>query len=251
MKKILIILSLCVAFQGISANDLDSLVVAGNEHYMNGEFELAIDKYQQVIDSGFVSSELYYNLGNAFFKSHKLTMALVQYERAKLLDPDDNEINHNLEMARQYVVDEIDVLPEWQLKKWFRRIVGIVSVDNWAITSILTFILMLGLLLVFLFSGRLMLRKISFGLSVFLLVISLTAFLFASHQKKMVYDNNYAIIISPSVTIKSSPDESGTELFQLHEGTRITIVDELAGWREIKLADGNVGWLKEEDIIPL
>ena len=247
----LLILSLYFACQGIYANDLDSLVVAGNEHYMNGEYELAIDKYQLVIDSGFVSSELYYNLGNAFFKSHKLTMALVQYERAKLLDPDDEEINHNLEMARQYVVDEIEVLPEWQLKKWFRSIVGIESVDNWAITSILTFILMLGLLLVFLFSNRMVLRKISFGLSMLLLVISLTTFLFAGFQKKMVYNHNYAIIISPSVTIKSSPDESGTELFQLHEGTRITIVDELAGWREIKLADGNVGWLKEENIIPL
>ena len=178
-------------------------------------------------------------------------MALVQYERAKLLNPDDEEINHNLEMARQYVVDEIEALPEMQLKKWFRRFVGYVSVDNWAILSILTFILMLGLLLVFLFSRKLVLRKISFGLSMLFLVISLTAFLFAGYQKKMVYNHNYAIIISPSVTIKSSPDESGTELFQLHEGTRITIIDELAGWREIKLADGNVGWLQEDDIIPL
>ncbi|GAG49685.1 unnamed protein product, partial [marine sediment metagenome] len=109
----------------------------------------------------------------------------------------------------------------------------------------------LGLLLVFLFSRKLVLRKISFGLSLLLLVISLTSFLFAGHQKKMVYDHNYAIIISPSVTIKSSPDESGTELFQLHEGTRITITDDLADWREIRIDDGNVGWLKEEDIIPL
>jgi len=251
MKKILLILSLYFACLGIHATDLDSLVVSGNEHYMNGEYELAIDKYQQVIDSGFTSSELYYNLGNAFFKSHKLTMALVQYERAKLLDPDDEEINHNLKMARQYVVDEIEALPELEMKKWFRRFVGLISVDIWAIISILTFVLMLGLLLVFLFSRRMVLRKLSFGVSVLLLVISLTSFLFAAHQKKTVYNHNYAIIISPSVTIKSSPDESGTELFQLHEGTRIIIIDELAGWREIKLADGNVGWLKNVDIVPL
>jgi len=251
MKRVLLILSFYIACQGINANELDSIVVAGNEHYINGEYELAIDKYQLVIDSGFTSSELYYNLGNAFFKSHKLTMALIQYERAKLLDPDDEEINHNLEMARKYVVDEIEALPELQLKKWFRRFVGLVSVDNWAIISILTFIVMLGLFLVFLFSRRMVLRKVSFGLSMLLLVISLTTFMLASKQKKTVYNHNYAIIISPSVTIKSSPDESGTELFQLHEGTRITIIDELSVWREIKLSDGNVGWLKDVDIVPL
>lgn len=246
-----IVIILFLILQSAFAQDLYKLITDGNNDYVNGDFESAIEKYHAVLDSGYQSPELFYNLGNAYFKSHKLTMALVEYERAILLDPNDEEIKYNLALARQYVVDEIDVLPELLLKKWYKTFITILTIDQWAFISLGAFILSLGLLLIYLFIRNMNLRKLSFWLSVALIVISVTTYVFAYHQKKNVYDNDWAIILSPSVTIKGSPDNSGTDLFQLHEGTKVKIIDQLGDWREIKLSDGNVGWLRSEDLIKL
>ncbi|KPK85156.1 MAG: hypothetical protein AMS27_08135 [Bacteroides sp. SM23_62_1] len=252
MKRLTgIILLLSLILPLIQAQDLYDLIVEGNDHYINGDFESAIEKYNAVLDSGYQAPELHYNLGNAYFKSHKITMALVEYERALLLEPYDEEIQHNLNLAHQYVVDNIEELPELLFKKWFKAFITILKVDQWACISMLTFVLSLGLLLIYLFIRRINLRKLSFWLALGFLVISITTFLFSYEQKRNVYNNNWAIIFSPSVTIKGSPDSGGTDLFQLHEGTKVEIIDQLGEWREIKLSDGNIGWLRNEDLIKL
>lgn len=249
-KKILVILCIIWAVP-LLAQDMYKMVEQGNEYFMNGEYEQAIKEYQAVIDSGYESSELYYNLGNAYYKSHKITMALVNYEKASILNPRDEEILHNLEMTRQLVVDDIDNLPEFLPKIWYRRFISLLKSDQWAYISLVAFPVSLLLFLVYLFVRRIRIRKLSFWLAVLLMIISLSTFVFSYHQKKMVYNHSYAIILSPSVTIKSSPDDSGTELFQLHEGSKVEIIDQLGEWKEIKLSDGNVGWLRMEDLIKL
>jgi tetratricopeptide (TPR) repeat protein len=251
MKKAIVIIILIIAAVPVVAQNIYNLVEKGNSHFMNGEYELAITEYQAVIDSGYESAELYYNLGNAYYKSHKITLALVNYERANLLDPGDEEILHNLEMARQLVVDEIDKLPEFLPKVWYRRFIGLLKTDQWAYISMITFPLSLLFFLLYLFVRHIRVRKISFWLATVIMIISLSTLGFSYRQKKLVYDNSYAIIISPSVTVKSSPDESGTELFQLHEGTKVEIIDQLGEWKEIKLSDGNVGWLRTDDLVRL
>jgi len=249
LTGLLLILILCV--ESSFAQDIYDLVEEGNNHYINGEFESAINKYEAVLDSGYESPELYYNLGNAYFKSHKLTMALVQYERALLLDPNDEEIKHNLAMARQYVVDEIDELPELLIKKWYRTFITFLTIDQWAYISISTFILALVLFLIYLLTNTIHLRKLAFWLAIVFLLFAPATYVFSYHRKKNIYDHNYAIIFPPSVTIKGSPDNSGTDLFQLHEGTKVEIIDQLGEWREIRLSDGNVGWLKAEDLVKI
>jgi tetratricopeptide (TPR) repeat protein len=251
MKKATIIIILIIAAVPVIAQNIYNLVEKGNLHFMSGEYELAINEYQAVIDSGYESAELYYNLGNAYYKSHKITLALVNYERANLLDPGDEEILHNLEMTRQLVVDEIDKLPEFLPKLWYQRFIGLLKTDQWALLSMITFPISLLLFLLYLFVRHIRIRKISFWLATVIMIISLSTLVFSYHQKKLVYDNSYAIIISPSVTIKSSPDDSGTELFQLHEGTKVEIIDQLGEWKEIKLSDGNVGWLRMDDLVRL
>jgi tetratricopeptide (TPR) repeat protein len=249
-KKILVILCIICAVP-LSAQDIYKMVEKGNEYFMNEEYELAIKEYQAVIDSGYESSELYYNLGNAYYKSHKIIMALVHYEKASILNPRDEEILHNLEMTRQLIVDEIDDLPEFLPKVWYGRFISLLKTDQWAYISLITFPVSLLLFLVYLFVRRIRIRKLSFWLAVFLMIISVSTFVFSYHQKKLIYNHSYAIILSPSVTIKSSPDDSGTELFQLHEGTKVKIIDQLGEWREIKLSDGNVGWLRMDDLVKL
>ena len=252
MKRLagIVIMSVLI-LQSTFPQDLYDLITEGNNYYIDGDFESAIEKYETVLDSGYQSAELYYNLGNAYFKSHKLTMALVEYERALLLDPKDEEIRYNLSLARQYVVDEIDVLPELLIKKWYRAFITILTIDQWAYISISFFILALVLFLIYLFTSTINLRRFAFWLAVVFLLFSASTYVFAYHHKKNVYNHNYAIILSPSVTIKGSPDNSGTDLFQLHEGTKVEIIDQMAEWREIRLSDGNVGWLKTENLIKI
>jgi tetratricopeptide (TPR) repeat protein len=251
MKKTAILIIFIIYGVSVTAQNSYDRIEKGNLHFMSGAYELAIAEYQAVIDSGFESAELYYNLGNAYYKSNKFTLALVNYERACLMDPDDEEILHNLEMARQLSVDKIEKLPEFLPKIWYRRFIGLLKTDQWAYISMITFPVSLMLFLLYFFVRGVGLRKTAFWLASVIMIISLTTFIFSYNQKKLVYDNAYAIIISPSVTIKSSPDESGTELFQLHEGTKVEIIDQLGDWKEIKLSDGNVGWLRMNDLIRL
>ncbi len=251
MKKSALYFILIILTGTVSAQKIYDLVEKGNINYMSGNYEMAIKDYQSVVDSGYESAELYYNLGNAYYKSNKFTMALVNYEKASLLDPDDKEIQNNLEMARQLAVDKIDKLPEFLPKSWYRQFIGLFKTDQWAYISMITFPLSLLLFLVYFFVRRIGLRKAAFWLALVVMLISVSAFIFSYNRKKLVYDNSYAIIITPSVTIKSSPDESGTELFQLHEGTKVEIIDQLGDWKEIKLSDGNVGWLKMSDLMRL
>jgi len=167
------------------------------------------------------------------------------------LDPNDEEIKHNLAVARQYVVDEIDVLPELLIKKWYRTFITILTIDQWAYISISTFILALVLFLIYLFTNAINFRRVAFWLAIVFLLFASSTYVFSYHRKKNIYDHNYAIILSPSVTIKGSPDNSGTDLFQLHEGTKVKIIDQLGEWREIRLSDGNVGWLRTEDLFKI
>ena len=250
-KLFIIIFAGTVSASGCYAADLTALVIRGNEHYSGGEFEKAIELYEAVIDSGYSSAYLYFNLGNAYFKTHRITMALLNYERAAIIDPHDTEIQHNLQLARTFITDEIEVVPEFILKKWMTSIIRIARSDTWSIISIGSFIVTLLLLLVYLFSRLITLRKLSFWAAVLLILISIVSFTFSYQRKKMDTLHHTALILAPSVTVKSSPDDSGTDIFQLHEGTKVTVVDQLGEWREIRIADGNQGWLKISELLEI
>jgi tetratricopeptide (TPR) repeat protein len=253
MNRLLMIISiLATSFVLAESKDLQDILQTGNQHYLDGEYEMAVQAYQSIIDSGYSSAELYFNLGNAYYKSHDITMSLVNYERARILKPNDPEIQHNLEIAREFVVDRIEVLPEFFLRKAYVGFVKLFDADIWALVSVITFGLALGLFLAYFFMKQPFLRKVAFWVGILFIVIAASTFLFAAQQNKLVTKHNQAIILTPSVTIKSSPDEdNGTDLFLLHEGTKVTISDELGDWREVVLSDGNSGWLKERDLIRL
>ena len=253
MKRLLMITTFLAACCMVTeSRDLQEILQEGNQYYLDGAYEQAVRAYQSIIDSGYASAELYYNLGNAYYKSHDITMALVNYERARILKPNDPEIRHNLEIAREFVVDRIEVLPEFFLRSAYVGFVKIFDADVWSMMSIVAFGLSLGLFLAYLFLKRLLFRKVSFWAGIFFIVLAAATLLFAYQQNNLVTKHNQAIIITPSVTIKSSPDEeSGTDLFLLHEGTKVTISDELGDWREVVLSDGNSGWLKKTDLIRL
>jgi len=230
------------------ANEPMLLLDSAATYYGASQFEKSIELYQQVLDNGFESAELYYNLGNAYYKSNKIPKAIVNFERALKLAPNDEDILFNLQLANTHVVDKIEVLPEFFLTSWWNRFIQFFSSNEWALMSMVSFIFGLGLLLVFFLSGRVIARKLSFWFAVLFIIASLLSFNFSRKQIWFTQNEPAAIIITPSVVVKSAPAENGTELFLIHESLKVKVTDKLGDWCEIKLSDGNKGWLKQSDL---
>ena len=219
-----------------------------NAFYSEGKFEEAINGYQEILKSGVESPELYYNLGNAYYRHGLLPKAIINYERALLLAPHDQDIRYNLELAYSKITDKIDPVGEFFLTKWFSSLRSSSDSDTWAKLSVATFVFFLIGLLLFFFAKTTLFRKVSFFFSVLLILVSIVTFGFSSNQKQKLINRDRAIIMTPSVTVRSSPDASGTEIFVLHEGTRVEILQNLREWNEIELQDGSVGWIPVADL---
>lgn len=219
-----------------------------DDEYAKGNYQQAIKDYQEILKTG-VSSVIYYNLGNAYYRTDNITQALLAYERALQLSPGDNDIRFNLQYARSKTIDKITPETEMFFVTWYNSLVNFTSVDRWANTAIISIVMALLLILVFLFAPQMWARKSGFyGSAVFLLLFAF-ANLFAFQQKHELETKQGAIVIAPTVNVKKTPAASGTDVFVIHEGTRVDITDRgMKQWRGIKLADGREGWLKTSQI---
>jgi tetratricopeptide (TPR) repeat protein len=216
----------------------------GNERYSNSKYDAAIEAYQKVDSLGFESAALYYNMGNAYYKLNKISHAILYYERAQRLAPGDEDINFNLKMARANTVDKIEKLPDFFLNRWLASLADAMSSKGWSVFFITSFLILLAFLGLFLFSARRGLRKFGFSFAVITLVLCIFSFIFADTQKSELASRKQAIIMAPTITAYSEPDLASTELFNLHEGTKVTIIEKSDNWRKIKIDDGNIAWIK-------
>ena len=244
MKLVLILviynLSLITAY-GITKADADSA-------YVRGQYQQAIKDYEALLKQG-ASAELYYNLGNAYYRTENMTRAVLNYERALLLAPSDRDIRFNLQMARSKTIDKITPEQEMFFVTWYRSLINLASVDGWARTALVSLVLAIVLALIYLFAGRVWLRKLGFFGAMVLIVVFILSNVFAHQQKDLLVHRRGAIVTAPAVTVKSTPDKKGTDLFILHEGTKVTITDEsMRDWRGIRLADGKEGWIEVRQI---
>jgi tetratricopeptide (TPR) repeat protein len=248
MKQIqYFLLCLLISTSGfVSAQE--EMIKEAETAYTQENYLQAIERYEEILKIYGNSHEVYFNLGNAYYKADRLASAILNYERALLLNPGDAAIRFNLEVAKLKKVDRIDPIGEFFLIQWFRTIQNLVSVDTWASLGIACFILFIGCLFLFFFSKWMRLKKTGFYLGIILLFIVICSNVFAWNQQKAIVERKGAIIFAPTVTIKSSPDASGTDLFVLHEGTKAFIKSSLGEWFEIELEDGNVGWIRQKDL---
>lgn len=224
------------------------LLQKANELYTKEQFKQSIDVYNQILMTNMESPEVYFNLGNAYYKTGQYTQAILNYERAKLLAPDDEDINFNLQVANQKVVDSIQELPGIFVVRWWNSLVNSQTTDGWAILSILSFVVFLTMLGFYFFAKTSEVKRITFWSGCFLIVFTIFSWSSAAKQKSRLVNHSEAIVMQPTVTVKSSPSETGTNLFVVHEGLKVKITDKLGDWVEIKLADGNKGWLLLESI---
>jgi len=172
----------------------------------------------------------------------------LNYERAKLLSPDDEDIAFNLQVVNQHVVDSIQELPGIFIVRWWNSLVNSQTTDTWAFLSMVSFIIFLVMLGFYFFAKTSDVKRITFWAGCFLVLLTISSWTFAAKQKSRLVNHDYAIVMEPSVTIKSSPSEKGTNLFVIHEGLKVRITDKLGDWLEIRMADGNKGWLLAESI---
>ncbi len=223
----------------------------GVTYFSAGSYEEALQSWTEIYNTGYRSASLCYNIGNAWFKLDNIPQAILFYERAYLLKPADEDINYNLQIARTLIVDRFQEIPELFFVRWYNFVSLILSSNSWARISITSFILSLLFLSLYIYSSKYRRKVVGFWFAVALFVLTIGSLVFSVRNKYLVYDSHKAIITAPMISGKSSPDSSGTDLFVLHEGTKVTVEDEVGDWLEIRLSDGNKGWvpLNSLDII--
>jgi tetratricopeptide (TPR) repeat protein len=234
-----------ISTDGASSEQLLELAAA---NYSKGNYVAAAQQYETILKRVGASEALFYNLGNAYFKSDCLAPAILNYERALRLNPADGDARFNLEMCQARIVDKIDPIGMFLIVRWYHALGNLQNSNGWATTSILFFILFIGSLFAYFFARRRFLKKFGFFFGIAMLAFSSLSMVYSAQESQRLTHSDEAILFTLSVTVKSSPDKSGTDLFVLHEGTKMTVRSELGDWSEIELEDGNIGWLLSKDI---
>jgi len=246
VKKLVSILILLFGLTAFAQNE--ALFNRATEAYNVGEYQNAIDSYLEILNSGEHSAELYYNLGNAYYKLNQIAPSIYYYEKALLLQPNDKEITNNLAYAQNMTLDAVDRMPETGLSKIYGNIIGSLSFDQWAYVAVVFMILFVLLYIAFYYFRYSTRKRIAFVSSIVSLLIAIVGVVFAFLQYDKFESDRPAIVFATESSVKSEPNKRSQEAFALHEGTKVNVLDELNDWKKIKIADGTTGWIPSEDI---
>lgn len=228
---------------------VDSLWNAANNAYVEGRWEDAVKGYEGISALGLESAALYCNTADAFFKQGNMPKAILNYERALKLDPSYEDARYNLELAGSMIQDRIDPVPDFILKVWAKNVCWLMDSDAWAVTFIVLLALTLAMVLLFLLAPTVAGRRTGFFTAVALVLLAVASLSFSLWQKNDYMRTDDAIVMRPVVSVKSSPSaESSQDLFVLHEGTKVEVLDQVGSWSNIELADGRQGWIRSADI---
>lgn len=254
MKRIAIIGIILVFWAGscmaqTTSESYETWLVEGNAAYNEGDYDQALTLYNQIEEAGMESAALYFNMGDTYYKMKSYPMAILYYEKALKLDPGNEDIRTNLEIANLAVVDKINIIPQSFLARWWNGLKQTFSADGWAWVSVVVFGLLLLCLFIFLMSRRSGLRKAGFFVGLFMVVCLALSVFFAIDQYRDMKYQDEAIVMTPTVTVKSAPSENGVNLFVLHEGAKVRILESTMGWDKIRIADGSLGWLQTSDVV--
>ncbi len=221
---------------------------SANTAYSKGEYDKAVKLYETVKNKGLEAPELYFNLGNSYYKTNNIALAILNYERAKKLNPDNEDFNFNLKLAGQKIEDKIDVAPQLFLTQWKNSLLDLMTEKGWSMLCILLIIISLLLFAVYVTTRNRSLKQLGFFGGTILIISSVLTFFAAQHKYNLTKNGSDAIITAAAITVTGSPSEKGSKLFVIHEGTKVSITQEDAEWSEIKIANGNVGWVKNSQM---
>ena len=244
MKKLLIILILLFCGK-VSAAEIDLRFENANQLYRSGTYDKAAKIYEEILAQGYESPDLYYNLGNCYYKLNNIPAAILQFERARKLKPQDDDIVHNLTLANLRTEDRIEPIPDLFFVNWWRKWTELASADQWALIGLLSLWLALFMIIgIFYIYRSLPIRRIFTITALLALLLFGLSFVAAIERHKFQDNHKFAIVFSPSTDVKSAPDEQSTGLFVLHSGVKVELIDRVGDWNKVRLADGKVGWMQ-------
>ncbi len=219
-----------------------------NEAYSRGAFDSAAYLYETIMKAGFESTAIYYNAGNSYYKMKNIPYSILYFEKAKKLDPEDADNNFNLQMANQQIIDKVEPLPEFIITKWWKQLISSSPADSWGTWFLVFIYYSMAMLTFFVFSPSSFWKRVLFSSGIIGIILACFCFTFGSIQKERTSENIEAIVFTPSITTKSSPDENSTNLFVIHEGSKVRIMETVNEWCKISLPDGNIGWMRSEEL---
>ena len=230
------------------ASQEQDLFEEGNKFYSDGNYNKAIEKYEALLETGFHSPEVYFNLGNSNYKLNNIAPSIYYYEKALMLSPNDKEIQNNLAFAQNMTIDAIETIPELGISKFFEKLINVFNTDIWAILCVIFLLLFVIFFITYYFTSSTGKKRFTFVASSVAAVLTLISFSFAFQKQALDIKDNPAIIFVQESRVKTDPNQFSEELFRLHEGTKVQIIDTINNWSEILLADGKTGWIISKDI---
>ena len=243
-------LTLGCSLTAVAQKSAEQWFEEANAVYNAGRYDTAIVLYNHVVEADMESVALYYNMGNAHYKMRNYPMAIYFYEKALKLDPSNDDVKNNLAIANLAIVDKIEEMPQSFLAKGWRGMRNALSGSQWTWLSLVAFGLLLVSAFLFLRGRKMGWRKLGFFAGIIIALVFALSVLFAAQMQRDAAALDHAIIITPTVTVKSTPNEASVDLFVLHEGTKVEILDHADGWNKVKIANGSIGWLQAEAMLP-
>lgn len=247
--KISVVLALTVFMTGsLFASQVDNLMKQGNDFYQQKKYENAIAAYQILADEGYEGVALFYNLGNSYYRDGKIGYAILYYEKALRISPNDDDVQHNLAIARAKTVDKIDTLPQFFIFQWWESLLALFSVTGWTYLSYFLYLLVLISAGTYFFARNNKWQRYSFlgGLAISIILIFSVILLIVNLNREL--NIKQGIIIKPVISVKLSPDPNSNDAFVIHEGLKVQLEDKVDDWVKIRLHDGKIGWLPEDDV---
>lgn len=232
----------------VNAQTSDELFSKANNLYQNGKYSEAIELYTSIEKQGIISDDLFFNLGNCYYKLNKVAPSIYYYEKALKVNPIHEDASFNLAFAKRMTIDVIEDLPQTFLQRFSSTVIQRLTFETWAIIAVLASFLASILFLLYHFSYSSKKKLFYFNTSIFALFVLMMTTFFAFHNYDTVQKNRAAIIFVDKVEIKNAPSTSSETVFELHEGTKVVVLDELDNWKKIKIADGKIGWIYADDL---
>jgi tetratricopeptide (TPR) repeat protein len=245
MKQLILIFFVCsLSF----AQEVSVQFEKANQLYRNGEYQNAVTMYEQVLKNGYENATVYYNLGNAYFKTQNISASILNYEKAKRLAPRDEDIFYNLRLANLRVVDKIEPIPRLFFIEWWYSFLNLFPSESWAVIAIVCLWLTVISGALFLLLRSILFQRVLFAIALISILICILSFVGTFQQRQIESNQQLAIVFSQSVSVKSAPDAQSTDLFVIHDGVKVELLDSVGEWKKIRLADGKIGWLPEATI---
>ena len=247
-QKLAVFMAFCLFSLVCQSQTADQYFENGSKAYAVGDYQQAIEAYDEVVAVGQESAALYYNLGNANYKLNRIAPSVYNYERALRLNPNDADIKNNLIFAQNMTIDAVTPLPQNTFTKWYNNTLNLLSLDGWAILAVILILVFMGSFIAYRFVYATVQKRLFFTTTSIALIFSLTALFFAFRSQMRIKNDRPAIVFSPSAEVRVEPRLSSDEAFVLHEGTKVLILSENDEWQEIRLVDGKEGWIPKTDV---